>query len=96
MKNISITLLLMLSSFVIVSAQSIVKEYKPNAKVLSDGNYQEIKTTIENEESDSTTGKLFTDVKGVIYPVYKTSKDKLYIVKVSKKTDKLYRKYLKL
>lgn len=45
---------------------------------------------------DSTTGLTFKDKDGKKYNIYKTVKGKFYINRVSKKTNKIYRQYLKL
>lgn len=65
----------------------------PNTKITSDGNYIAIIGKKEKSKPIAT-GKTYTDIKGVVYPVYKTSTGKLFINKVSKKTGKTYRYYL--
>lgn len=57
------------------------------------GNYvavsnQKVKTP------DKDTGKTYTDSKGVVYKVYITSTNRLYILRKSKKTGKEYKQYL--
>lgn len=42
------------------------------------------------------TGQTYTDSKGIVYPVFITSGKKLYIVRVSSKTKKEYKQYLKV
>lgn len=39
---------------------------------------------------------LYTDPKGVEYPMYRTKTKKVYIKRVSKKTGKEYKQYLKI
>ena len=68
---------------------NVKTESKPNAVRTADGNYRAI-----NEEIN--TGKTFTDSNGKVYPVFKTSSGKLYIKKVSAKTGKTYKSYLRL
>lgn len=67
-----------------VSAQQKVKT---DAK----GNY----TTQTVKGTDQKTGKTFTDSKGIIYPVYKSSRGNLYYLKTSK-TGKEYKVYIKI
>lgn len=63
---------------------------KPNVEKTKDGNY------IEIVFSDTLTGKTYTDKKGVIYPVYRTENDKIYVWILNQKSGKKYRKYLKV
>lgn len=56
------------------------------------GNYYAKATVVQ----DSTTQFTFTDSKGVVYPVYQGSKGGHYVIRVSKKTGKAYRQYLKV
>lgn len=67
----------------------------PNTKITSDGNYIAIVGKKEKSKPIAI-GKIYTNAKGVVYPVYKTSTGKLFINKVSKKTGKTYRYYLKI
>lgn len=59
------------------------------------GNYFAVK----NEHTDSIkvieTGKFYTDLNGVKYPVYQSVKGKLFIYRESKKSGKPYKFYLK-
>ncbi len=43
-----------------------------------------------------TTGKVFVDSKGASYPILKSERGAYYVERVSKKTNKPYRQYLKL
>jgi hypothetical protein len=63
------------------NAQTIVKKNV-------DGNYV--------LKPDSFTGRYFINEKNTKYPVYITSKGKMYYWSESKKTGKLYRRYIKL
>lgn len=58
------------------------------------GNYHAVKDS--SKSVAIPTGKTYTDSKGVVYPVFKTSKGKLFVEKTSGKTGKKYRYYLKL
>lgn len=64
-----------------------------NVKRDEKGNYFAVQT--QRELKDSTTVFTFTDRSGAIYPVYQNTKGRHYIGKVSKKTGKYYRVYLK-
>ncbi len=65
-----------------------------NAKVDATGNY--VALTKENAEPGKETGRTFTDREGVKFPVLETKAGKLYYIRVSKKTQKEYKAYLKL
>ena len=77
-------------------AASIQGAVKPaNAIVDANGNYQAVthkKAITENQE----TGKTFTDTKGNVYPVFKSSTGKLYYIRTSKQTGNDYKVYLTL
>lgn len=66
-----------------------------NAIITKDGNYTSV---LNNENNTPTlTGKTYTDIeKKIVYPIYITKKGKLFIIKVSLKTGKRYKSYLKL
>lgn len=67
-----------------------------NAKLdSSTGNYVTISHDA-NKEPGKPTGKTITDNDGNVFPVLETSKGRLYYVRVSKKTGKEYKAYLKL
>ena len=75
-------------------AASIQGAVKPaNAIVDANGNYQAVthKTTASEQ---SNTGKTFTDTKGNVYPVFKSSAGKLYYIRTSKNTGNDYKVYL--
>ena len=75
-------------------AASIQGAVKPaNAIVDANGNYQAVthkKAITENQE----TGKTFTDTKGNVYPVFKSSAGKLYYIRTSKTSGNDYKVYL--
>ena len=79
-----------------IPAASIEGAVKPaNAIVDANGNYQAVshkKAITEKQE----TGKTFTDSKGNVYPVFKSSAGKLYYVRTSKQTGNDYKVYLTL
>lgn len=64
-----------------------------NAHQDNSGNYTAIS---KDTTRASNTGKTFTDAKGIVYPVYVSTHRKLFINKVSAKTGKPYKLYLKL
>lgn len=66
-----------------------------NAKVGKDGNYYAASTAKSTQPAKST-GKTYTDAKGIVYPVQESAKGKLFIIRTSKKTGKEYKQYLKL
>ena len=49
----------------------------------------------QKAERDSVTGLSYTDAQGNIFPVYKGAKGSHYVCRVSKKSGKFYRQYLK-
>jgi hypothetical protein len=81
MKNLF--LMIMVCLCLSVSSQQKVKT---DAK----GNY--ITQTVKG--ADQKIGKTFTDSKGIIYPVYKSSRGNLYYLKISAKTRKEYKVYI--
>ena len=60
-----------------------------------DGNYIPSKKSSPNKDTVST-GKYLIISKNQKLPVYKTATNKLYVIRISKKTGKTYRSYLKL
>jgi uncharacterized protein YxeA len=62
-----------------------------NAKIDASGNYVAIKA----QKKDTSTGKTFTDAKGNVWPVYRTSTGRLVIIRTSK-DGKEYKQYLKV
>ena len=56
-----------------------------------DGNYH-----AAVKPADKPTGKTYTDDKGVVYDIYATSKNKIYVIRKSKSTGKEYKCYLKI
>ena len=60
---------------------------KPNVVVTVDGNFKEIPKEV-------LTTKVFTSIDGKTFPIYKSSTGKLFIKKISPKTNKEYRYYL--
>ena len=53
-------------------------------------------STAKAKTPDTNTGKFFVDAKGKKFPVYKSANDKLYYIRISAKTNKPYRVYLKI
>lgn len=68
-----------------VSAQSVTRD--------AAGNFV-AKAKVEAVH-DSTTTFTYTDAKGNIEPVFKGKKGSYYVARISKKSGKFYRKYLK-
>lgn len=46
------------------------------------------------KESDTKTKFTWEDKEGIKYPIYITKKGACYIIKISKKTNKVYKQYL--
>jgi hypothetical protein len=65
---------------------------KINAVQTKDGNF---KAVTKAKQQPVLTGQTYTDTKGKTYPVYKSSNNKLFIVRTSKKTGNRYKYYLK-
>ena len=63
-------------------------------KVDNKGNYVEV-NSVSSKRDTVNTGKTFTDSKGKVYPVFKSSTGKIYVGKVSK-SGNYYRYYLKV
>ena len=80
------TLLIALILFISISGRS------QEAIRLPSGDY----SAIGRKDTLIITGKVFIDRNGVRWPVFLTSRGKLYIIKQSRKTGKKYRSYLKL
>ena len=65
---------------------------KINAVQTKDGNF---KAVAKAKQEPVLTGQTYTDANGKTYQVYKSSNNKLFIVRISKKTGNEYRYYLK-
>ena len=77
-------------------AASLQGAVKPaNAIVDANGNYQAV-THKKVASEQSNTGKTFTDTKGTVYPVFKSSAGKLYYIRTSKTSGNDYKVYLTL
>ena len=70
-------------------------ERPANAIVDANGNYQAV-THKKVASEQSNTGKTFTDTKGKVYPVFKSSAGKLYYIRTSKTSGNDYKVYLTL
>lgn len=69
--------------------------YAQNVKIDKDGNYHAVQTKTQKAPAINT-GRVYTDLKGVQYDVYQSSKGTLFINKISKKTGNTYRYTLKV
>ena len=86
---------LFLIIFVVLSLNAMAQnktDNKINAVQTKDGNFKAVAKT---KQQPVLTGQTYTDANGIKYPVYKSSNNKLFIVRISKKTGKKYRYYLK-
>lgn len=68
---------------------------KPNVTITADGNYIAKAATTKAATPATNSGKTYTDKDGKVFPVYVSSKGAMFINKVSKKTGKEYRYYLR-
>lgn len=59
------------------------------------GNYSAAERSETKAERDSVTGLSYTDAQGKVYSVYVGAKGSHYVCRVSKKSGKFYRQYLK-
>ena len=66
--------------------------YAQNATMDKNGNYTAI-TKVSDSTAYKPINKNFTDAKGVVYPVYISDKNKLFIKKISK-AGREYRFYI--
>lgn len=83
MRRIVITVILALVCSMITNAQNIVR--KGNMFI-----EQPREATTQARKTDS----VYIDKDGNKFPIYKSAKGKLYVIKVSKKSGKEYRKYI--
>lgn len=74
---------------------ALTSHAQTNVKQDSKGNFYAIKSSTSTAAKDAPTGKTYKDTKGQIFPVYKSVKGKLYVIKSSAKTGNTYRFYLK-
>ena len=72
-----------------VQAQS---KKETNAVQTKDGNF---KAVAKVKQEPVLTGQTYTDANGKTYPVYRSSNNKLFVIRTSKKTGNKYRYYLK-
>ena len=80
----------------ILIAVAIVLSLEVSAQVSRDvdGNFVAASRVIANH--DSTTTYTYTSAKGVVEAVFQGKKGGYYVARISKKSGKFYRKYLKL
>ncbi len=68
--------------------------FAQNATTTKEGNYIALNSP-KKENTNKQTGKTFTDTKGNVYPVFESSKGKLFYTRISKAGNE-YKVYLKL
>jgi len=85
MKNLILIFAFLLISIAGVNAQSIKQD--------AAGNYYQDST--KTKTSAKATGKMFTDKKGVKYPVMISKNGKLFYVKTAVKSGNTYNVYIK-
>lgn len=85
MKQLFIILLVLIG----YSASSQVKVTQD-----ANGNYIAVKSQRQSgDTSHKPTGKTFTDTKGTVYPVYESSRGKLFVIRTSRNGNQ-YKQYL--
>lgn len=60
-----------------------------------EGNTYSSTGRVDNSPAPIVTGYNWVDSKGISYPIYMSNSGSCYIIKVSKKTGKEYKQYLK-
>jgi len=85
MKKLTLTLAAILSMTALTLSQNVERS--------KDGNF--LATTQQKTVTDSLTTFTFTDGSGKVEPVYQGAKGAYYVARISKKSGKFYRKYLK-
>ncbi len=78
-------------AFMLVNFTTFAQNVRKDTK----GNYIAISSQKQAKTEAKNTGKTYTDTKGNSYPVFVTAKGKLFVNRVSKKTGKEYKQYLK-
>ena len=93
MRNLIVTIVLLLVCVVAypqVAPATGKASSKPNVTITDKGY-----VAIGKAKADSATALTYTDSKGKVFPVYRSSRGSDYVVKTSKKTGKTYRYYMK-
>lgn len=85
-----ITLLLFIICYGLIANASDNKSFK-----CEDNNYTNFSTGRVSDKSFTPTSFTWTDNKGNKYPIYISNSGSCYIIKISKKTGKEYKQYLK-
>jgi hypothetical protein len=86
MKRIALIIAILATSFTLHS-QTVHKD--------ASGNYVVVKA-IKDSTGGRLTGEYFVTSKGEKFPIYKSDKGKYYVIRISGKTGKEYKQYLKL
>lgn len=71
---------------------SCVNNSSADTTIVRNGNVFKIESTTSKVKNVNTGFKL--EVKGTQYPIFKSSKGRMYIIRTSKKTNKEYKQYL--
>lgn len=77
----------------LITAGATAQQAEPSYKIV--GN-EIVSTKTATEAAPAIKTNLTHTIKGVIYPVFKSSKGSYYILRTSKKTGKEYKQYLKV
>ena len=84
MKKLVLCISMMLAFGLVSNAQSVQKQ---------GNNFTQV-TNKKSAVKETKTQYIYTDSKGVVYPVWLSSTGKAFIKKVSKKTGKEYKQYI--
>ena len=91
--SIDMKKLLFAVAFAVLSFSGASAQVK--TKIDKDGNYVQVSASGARAASPAvSTGKTFTDSKGKVYPVMKSGKGRLFVMRVSGKSGKEYKQYL--
>ena len=80
----------------ILIVMAIALSLEVNAQVSRDAEGNFLAKARVQAAHDSTTTYTYTDAKGKVEPVFTGRKGGYYLARISKKSGKFYRKYLKL
>ena len=80
---------------ILITLVSISVQAQTVVKMDAKGNYTAVsKTSAKTGSKAQNTGKTYTDTKGAQYPVMKSEKGKLFIIRTSKNSGKSYNQYI--
>lgn len=84
-----------MKKFFILVAIATMCVFNCSAQITREGKtFKKTASARSKETAQKDTGYLWTDSKGVEYPIYMGASGACYVVKISKKTNKEYKQYL--